>query len=109
MRQRAKESGRRSASPSCSRCCCEPTKSSSERTVMDRRAFVTLAAGGTLGAPFGIEAQQTRRVYRVGYLEAGSASGSTHLLAAIQQGLHELGYIEGQRIIVERRFAEGKQ
>jgi len=40
---------------------------------MDRRAFVTLVAGGTLGATFGIEAQQTRRVYRVGYLEAGSA------------------------------------
>jgi putative ABC transport system substrate-binding protein len=54
------------------------------------------------------EAQQPKKVPRIGVLSAGSPSSATHQHAAFRQGLRDLGYIEGQNIIVEYRFAEGK-
>jgi len=53
------------------------------------------------------EAQPTK-VPRIGVLAAGSSSSHAHQHAAFRQGLRDLGYIEGQNIIVEYRFAEGK-
>src|SRR6266542_355317 len=53
------------------------------------------------------EAQQTKKVPRIGYLLSDSASYSTRT-DAFRQGLRELGYIEGHNIVVEYRFAEGK-
>jgi putative tryptophan/tyrosine transport system substrate-binding protein len=54
------------------------------------------------------EAQQPKKVPRIGVLSAGSPSSATHQHDAFRQGLRDLGYIEGQNIIVEYRFAEGK-
>jgi len=77
---------------------------------MDRRAFVSLAAGGLLVAPLSAEAQQTGKVYRIGYLDAGSGSGSGNprALEAFREHLRELGWVEGQNIVIEYRFAEGR-
>jgi putative tryptophan/tyrosine transport system substrate-binding protein len=56
------------------------------------------------------EAQQTTKVRRIGFLSAvSSASIPRNRIEAFQQGLRELGYVEGQNIVVEYRFADGKQ
>jgi putative tryptophan/tyrosine transport system substrate-binding protein len=51
---------------------------------------------------------QPKKVPRIGLLAAGSPSSHAHQHVAFRQGLRDLGYIEGQNIIVEYRFAEGK-
>src|SRR5947209_5216519 len=53
------------------------------------------------------EAQQPKKVHRIGVLSPGSP-GPSPLLDAFRQGLRELGYVEGQNITFEYRFAEAK-
>ena len=61
-----------------------------------------------LAAPLAIEAQQTGKVYRIGVLEVvGVASNATNL-SAFRQGLAELGYVEGQNVVIEYRSADGR-
>jgi putative ABC transport system substrate-binding protein len=54
------------------------------------------------------EAQQQKKVPRIGFLGAASATSQASRLDAFRQGLRELGYVEGKNIIVEYRHAEGK-
>ena len=54
------------------------------------------------------EAQQPKKVPRIGFLGAASASALTGQLDAFRQGLRELGYIEEKNIVVEYRYADGK-
>jgi putative ABC transport system substrate-binding protein len=54
------------------------------------------------------EAQQARKVSRVGFLGAASASALIGRLDAFRHGLQELGYIEGKTIAIEYRYADGK-
>src|SRR5262245_9532589 len=54
-----------------------------------------------------VEAQQSKKVPRVGILIADSASTSTARVEAFRQGLRDLGYVEGSNITSEYRFAEG--
>ena len=53
------------------------------------------------------EAQQPKKVPRIGYLTVASRTGSAHLTEALLQGLRELGYVEGQNIVIEYRSADG--
>jgi len=55
------------------------------------------------------EAQQAGKVYRIGWLRFSSRppTGSTHV--AFRQKLHELGYVEGQNLVLEYRSAERKR
>ena len=55
-----------------------------------------------------VEAQQTAKISRIGWLAAGSASGVAPLTDAFRQGLRQLGYVEGKNIVIEFRYAEGK-
>jgi putative tryptophan/tyrosine transport system substrate-binding protein len=55
------------------------------------------------------EAQQPKTIPRIGFLGIGSVSSITSRYEAFRQGLRELGYVEGQNIIIEWRFAEGKR
>jgi len=55
-----------------------------------------------------VEAQQPKKVPRIGYLTADSLSDSSTRTEAFRQGLRELGYIEGKNIVVEWRSADGK-
>jgi putative ABC transport system substrate-binding protein len=73
---------------------------------MNRRAFVT-GLGAVLATPLAAEAQQTGRVYRIGYLGVSSPSLESHLVEAFRRGLRERGYLEGQNIFIEYRWAEG--
>jgi len=77
---------------------------------MDRRAFITIIGGSILVEPLGADGQQAGKVPRVGYLNPGSASDPLRQrrLEAFRQGLRELGYVEGQNIAIESRWAEGK-
>ena len=54
------------------------------------------------------EAQQTKKIPRIGYLAPGSPSAGVTTLEAFRQGLRELGYVEGKNLIIEYRWAEGK-
>jgi hypothetical protein len=58
---------------------------------MTRRTFVCGLTLGTLSAPRAVLAQPVGKVYRIGYLSAGSISANPHNLEAFRQGLHELG------------------
>jgi putative ABC transport system substrate-binding protein len=63
--------------------------------------FITLACGAVA------QAQQTKKVPRIGYLGAYSPSAGALLLEAFRQGLRDLGYVEGQNIFIDYRWAEG--
>ncbi|TMA57940.1 MAG: ABC transporter substrate-binding protein, partial [Deltaproteobacteria bacterium] len=54
------------------------------------------------------DAQQAARVFRIGYLTTALSERQKNRLAAFQQGLRDLGYVEGKNIIIEYRFADGK-
>ncbi len=73
---------------------------------MDRRAFLgTLAL---LGAPLAVEAQPAGKMHRVGILgESASDPAEERVWQAFRGGLRELGWIEGQNIAIESRWAEG--
>jgi putative ABC transport system substrate-binding protein len=75
-------------------------------SVMNRRAFSVAVTGALLAAPFAVEAQQTGKVTRVGVLGTHSPEISPPILA-LRQGLSELGYVEGQNIAIEWRWARG--
>jgi putative ABC transport system substrate-binding protein len=54
------------------------------------------------------EAQQPKKVARIGFLAAVSHSANSARFEAFRQGLRELGYVEGKNIVIEWRYAEGK-
>ena len=54
------------------------------------------------------DAQQTGKIFRIGFLDASTASGSAVLVDAFRQELSKLGWIEGKNITIEYRFAEQK-
>jgi putative ABC transport system substrate-binding protein len=54
-------------------------------------------------------AQQPKRTPRIGYLSARDRSADAVRADAIRQGLRQLGYIEGQNIVIEYRYADGRR
>jgi len=74
---------------------------------MDRRTFLGAVACGILAAPHAAEAQQAKKVWRIGFLSSGWPAPGQPTVAAIREGLRERGWVEGQNIIIEYRWAEG--
>ena len=72
---------------------------------MKKAAVPILVAVILLTVAVVTEAQQPKNVPRIGYQGAGSPDENEE---AFRQGLRELGYVEGQNIVIEWRFAEGK-
>jgi putative ABC transport system substrate-binding protein len=56
---------------------------------------------------FPVQAQQAKKIPKIGIILGGSPSGVSPILGAFRRGLRELGYIEGQNISIEYRYAEG--
>ncbi len=75
---------------------------------MDRRTFLGTLTGALLAAPLAAEAQAPTKVYRIGFLSGPSPADLARQLEAFRQGLRELGYVEGQTIAIEQRFAGGR-
>jgi putative ABC transport system substrate-binding protein len=70
--------------------------------------LIAVLALSHLAVAFAGEAQPGGKVARVGFLSNLSAPLVEPSLAAFRQGLHELGYVEGQNIIIVARYAEGQ-
>lgn len=71
-------------------------------------AFIVLLTLSIGVVPLTAAAQQTGKVYRIGILMSGTSATMQHLLEAFQDGLREKGWIEGQNLRSEVRWAEGK-
>jgi ABC-type uncharacterized transport system substrate-binding protein len=74
--------------------------------MMERRAFMGTLAGGLLTAPLAAEAQQAAKAARIGFLSLSPGRTPT---MDISPGLRELGWIEGQNIAIEYRWAAGRE
>jgi putative tryptophan/tyrosine transport system substrate-binding protein len=75
-----------------------------------RREFLSLVGGVSLAWPLAARAQQPERTLRIGILSPGRAElpdPTFNMLNAFLQGLHELGYTEGQNLTIERQYANG--
>src|SRR5262249_53977186 len=78
---------------------------------MRRRAFITLLGGAAAAWPLAGRAQRAQGPMahaRVAFLGAESASTNQHFLDAFRQGMREHGYIDGQNVTLEERWAEGR-
>jgi putative ABC transport system substrate-binding protein len=71
---------------------------------MDRRVFLRMIAGSMVAAPRAVNAQPAARVPRIGFLSDSRQPWDE----GFRQGLRELGYVVGQNITIEYRYAEGK-
>jgi putative tryptophan/tyrosine transport system substrate-binding protein len=75
---------------------------------MNHKVILSLLAASVLICFHPAQAQQTGKVFRIGYLEPGTASANAVLLEGFRQELSKLGWIEGKNITIEYRFAEQK-
>ena len=79
------------------------------RAIKGQAIAIMLALSTTLFAfSFYAFAQQPKKIPHIGYLSANSPSSARGSVEGFQQGLRELGYVEGKNIVIEWRSAEGK-
>src|SRR4051794_34443974 len=79
------------------------------RKPMDGKSAVWLTIMILLVAVATGNAQQSaKKIRRIGILELATPAASASQFEALQQGLHELGYVEGKNIVLEHRYADGK-
>jgi putative ABC transport system substrate-binding protein len=75
---------------------------------MRRREFITLLGGAVVGRSLAASAQTQPKLPRVGYVFEGTPTSTKDNVEAFRQGLRELGYVEGQTIVLELRWAEAR-
>ncbi len=79
--------------------------------MISRRAFINTLASGLLAAPLAAEAQKSEKMARVGILGIGTAPTPQELAKSVATNpfwlsMRELGWVDGQNMVVERRFGE---
>jgi putative ABC transport system substrate-binding protein len=75
--------------------------------MISRRRFLVTVSAGFVAAPLVTDAQGVKTA-RVAFLGNASASLTGPLLDAFRGGLRDLGYVEGQNLVIESSFADGK-
>jgi len=74
---------------------------------LKRRAFITLLGGAAVAWPLAVRAQQAAKTARIGFLGADTQSGVESRLERFRAGLRDLGYVEGDNVFIDFRWAEG--
>ena len=72
---------------------------------LKRRDFIAVLAGAASARPLASRAQAPARTFRIGLI---THAASDSIFASLFEQLRELGYVEGQNLIVERRYAQGR-
>jgi putative ABC transport system substrate-binding protein len=75
---------------------------------MNRRVVISLLGGAAVAWPLAARGQQPAKLPIIGYLGPSTRSIDVHRLGALVQRLRELGWIEGRTIVIEYRWAEGR-
>jgi putative ABC transport system substrate-binding protein len=75
---------------------------------MKRRQFATLGVAGAAFLATGSRAQQPPNLPRIGWLWQGRSTGNPYEVTGFRQGLKDFGYIDGQNVVVDYRFGEGR-
>jgi putative tryptophan/tyrosine transport system substrate-binding protein len=83
-------------------------KGAGDKRRMKRKITVLILCAMLFALCLPVEAQQPKKVPRIGFLETSTASGIAVYAAAFQQELRKLGWIDGQNITIEYRFGEQK-
>jgi putative tryptophan/tyrosine transport system substrate-binding protein len=81
---------------------------SSQWSVVSKNVFCLALCALLFAVSIPAEAQQAGKIFRIGFLDNGGASGNAPLLDAFRQEMRKLGWIEGKNFTFEYRFAEGK-
>jgi putative tryptophan/tyrosine transport system substrate-binding protein len=80
-----------------------------DSTNMNRTILISVLTAVLMSPVYsGTEAQQPKKVPRIGYLSAFDAAGESARSEATRMALRESGYVEGQNIVIEYRYADGK-
>jgi putative tryptophan/tyrosine transport system substrate-binding protein len=75
---------------------------------MQRREFITLLGGAAASAPFAARAQQSAKLPTIGFLSVSTPAAWSHFVAAFEQRMGALGWINGRTLNIEYRWAEGR-
>jgi putative ABC transport system substrate-binding protein len=76
--------------------------------LLGRREFITLLGGAAAGWPFVVRAQQSSMPV-IGLIHMGAPEIDANRLVPFRQGLNEFGYVEGQNVAIEYRWARGRR